>query len=207
MSETETIKSRPLDRSALAGDPFKQFAVWFAEAQSVQPILPEAMSLATADRNGCPSSRMVLLKGVDERGFLFFTNYESRKAANLDDNPYASLLFWWPLLERQVRIEGAVERVTAEESDDYFATRARGSQLGAWASHQSSTIDDEELSINLDAVEAKYRGQEVPRPQLWGGYRLIPELFEFWQGRPSRLHDRFRFQRTADGWNVDRLAP
>ena len=207
MTQPETIKSRALRRADVLDDPFALFRLWFSEAASVQTILPEAMSIATVSAEGRPASRMVLLKELDEHGFIFYTNYNSRKAVNLDAVPFAALLFWWPVLERQVRIEGSVEKVSAEDSDAYFATRARGSQLGAWASDQSSPIDENELARRMEAAEERFRDRDVPRPAHWGGYRVIPDQIEFWQGRPNRLHDRFRFVRVDGTWKVDRLAP
>jgi pyridoxamine 5'-phosphate oxidase len=199
----------PLMESDLDPDPFTQFARWFEEARGVVKDLPEAMMLATSTREGEVSVRSVLLKEFDGRGFVFFTNYNSRKAAQMHDNPRAALAFWWPPLERQVRIEGAVVRTTEEESDAYFATRPRGSQLAAWASEQSKCISGRgDLDARFEELSATYREGPVPRPPHWGGYRVIPILFEFWQGRPDRLHDRFAYRlREAKDWVIERLSP
>jgi len=190
-------------------NPFTQFGKWFDEAQQRQPDLPEAMTVATASTEGCVSARVCLLKGYDARGFVFFTNYSSRKAAQLHDNPRAALCWWWPVLGRQVRVEGAVVRTTEEESEAYFATRPRGSQLGAWASDQSKTIVGRgDLDERFKQLEATYRDLAVPRPPHWGGYRVIPVMFEFWQGRSDRLHDRFTYRlREAKDWVIERVAP
>jgi pyridoxamine 5'-phosphate oxidase len=190
-------------------NPFTQFGKWFDEAQQRQPDLPEAMTVASATTEGCVSARVCLLKGYDARGFVFFTNYNSRKAAQLHDNPRAALCWWWPVLGRQVRVEGAVVRTTEEESESYFATRPRGSQLGAWASDQSKTIVGRgDLDERFKQLEATYRDRDVPRPPHWGGYRVIPVMFEFWQGRSDRLHDRFTYRlREAKDWVIERVAP
>jgi pyridoxamine 5'-phosphate oxidase len=190
-------------------NPFTQFGKWFDEAQQRQPDLPEAMTVATASTEGCVSARVCLLKGFDSRGFVFYTNYTSRKAAQLHDNPRAALCWWWPVLQRSVRVEGAVVRTTEEESEAYFATRPRGSQLGAWASDQSKTIVGRgDLDERFRELEATYRDVAVPRPPHWGGYRVIPVTFEFWQGRGDRLHDRFTYRlREAKDWVIERLAP
>jgi pyridoxamine 5'-phosphate oxidase len=189
-------------------DPFRQFAAWLAHAQERQLHEPHAVALATVAPDGQPSVRMVLLRGFDQRGFLFFTNYESRKGRELDANPRAALLFFWAPLERQVRIEGTVERATAEESDAYFRSRPFGSRLSAAASPQSQVIPDRAgLEVRVRELEAAHPDQQIPRPPFWGGYRVVPAAFEFWQGGPSRLHDRLRY-RLADGrWLLERLAP
>ena len=194
---------------ALDCDPFTQFGRWFEEAKAAQPVMPEAMTLATASSDGAITARVVLLKGFDRRGFAFYTNYHSRKASQLHDNPRAAIVFWWPALERQVRVEGAVVRTTEQESDAYFATRPRGSQLGAWASDQSRVIPDRgDLEGRAAEMAATYKDVPIPRPPHWGGYRLIPFHFEFWQGRADRLHDRFVYRlRDAKDWIVERLAP
>jgi len=197
-----------LMESDLDADPFVQFARWFEAAKAAAPILPEAMMLGTASTDGEVSVRAVLLKDYDHRGFVFYTNYNSHKAVQLHDNPRAALTFWWPALERQVRIEGAVVRTTEEESDAYFATRPRGSQIGAWASDQSHVIAGRgDLDARCEELAETYRDRPMPRPPHWGGYRVIPILFEFWQGRADRLHDRFVYRlRDAGDWVVERVA-
>ncbi len=193
----------------LARDPFRQFDQWFQEAEAAKLVEPNAMTLATATRDGRPSARTVLLKGVDGRGFVFYTNYESRKGRELSENPRASLLLPWIALERQVIIEGTLAKLSREESAAYFHSRPRASQLGAWVSQQSSIITGRSvLEDAMKALEKKHAGAEIPLPPAWGGYRLSPESVEFWQGRRSRLHDRLRYRREAGGaWIVERLAP
>jgi pyridoxamine 5'-phosphate oxidase len=189
-------------------DPFALFGRWFEDAQRSGIYLPDAMTLATASKDGRPSARLMLLKGFDERGFRFFTNYGSRKAGDLTDNPRAALVFHWSRLQRQVRVEGRVEKLPEQESREYFATRPRGSQLGAWASDQSSPIDDRHhLKESFREHEARFKGADVPLPPFWGGYRVVPEAIEFWQGRANRLHDRLRYTLGDDGWTVARLSP
>jgi pyridoxamine 5'-phosphate oxidase len=198
-----------LEESDTDPNPIEQFRTWFDEALAANLHEPNAMILATATPAGRPSARVVLLKGFDERGFVFYTNYEGRKSRELEANPYAALLFYWGELERQVRLEGRVGRIPEEESDAYFAGRPRGSQLGAWASEQSRPIKDRgALEERLRELEAKYEGREVPRPPFWGGYRVEPEKMEFWQGRENRLHDRLVYRRSEDGgWGRERLQP
>ncbi|MFH1498840.1 MAG: pyridoxamine 5'-phosphate oxidase [Verrucomicrobiota bacterium] len=193
----------------LAKDPFRQFERWFQEAEAAKLNEPNAMVLSTCTADGRPSSRVVLLKGLDGRGFTFFTNYDSRKARELAANPHASLTFPWVPMERQVIVEGRVAKITREESDAYFHSRPQGSQLGAWASPQSSVVAGRAaLEDALKACEQKYAGQVVPLPPNWGGYRVIPDRVEFWQGRRNRLHDRLRYRRGEDGsWIIERLAP
>ena len=200
---------RGLDESDVDADPFRQFAAWFDEARAASPVEPNAMALATVGADGRPSLRMVLLKGADERGFVFYTNYQSRKGRELADTPWAALTFFWPEMERQIRIEGRVEPVSAEESDTYFHSRPVGSQLSASASHQSEVIAGrEELEQRVAALSAQYHDQEIPRPENWGGFRVIPDAIEFWQGRASRLHDRLRYRLLASGgWQIERLSP
>jgi pyridoxamine 5'-phosphate oxidase len=200
---------RGLDEGDVDANPFRQFAVWFDEARAASSIEPNAMALATVGADGRPSLRMVLLKGADERGFVFYTNYESRKGRELADTPWAALTFFWPEMERQIRIEGRVEPVSAEESDAYFHSRPVGSQLSASASRQSEVIAGrEELEQRVAALGARYQDQEIPRPENWGGFRVIPDAIEFWQGRASRLHDRLRYRLLASGdWQIERLSP
>jgi len=196
-----------LNESCVDPDPVVQFRQWFDFAKGCFVYMPNACALATATEDGRPSVRMVLLKSVDASGFVFFTNYLSRKGWELDQNPYASLLFHWVDLHRQVRVEGKVERVTHGESERYFKTRPRGSRIGAWASRQSSVLEKrEELESRVSEFERKYPG-DVPLPDHWGGYRLVPKRIEFWQARPNRLHDRLVYEREGDAWKVIRLAP
>ena len=198
-----------LSEKDVARDPFRQFEKWFQEAEAAKIHEPNAAVLATAARDGRPSARMVLLKGMDGRGFVFYTNYESRKGREMDANPRAALVFPWVALERQVVIEGAVTKVAREESEAYFHSRPRASQLAAWASAQSSIISGREaLEHEMKAMERKYSGADAPLPPNWGGFRIAPEMVEFWQGRRSRLHDRIRYRREATGaWVIERLAP
>lgn len=204
-----TAMTLELHEDDLLPDPIALAQRWFADAQASEVAQHDAMTLATATPDGRPSARAVLLKGIDARGFAFFTNYESRKAGELDANPHAALVLLWIPLQRQVRVAGRVERLSDEESDAYFATRPRGSQLGAWASAQSRPLPDRaELEARWAALDERYGGGTVPRPPHWGGYRVEPEEIEFWQGRANRLHDRFRFTRAPDGaWTHARLAP
>jgi len=193
---------------ALSQDPLELFEHWFAEAKRAGVEVPEAMTLATATGGGVPSARMVLLKGADEDGFVFYTGYGSRKSDELEQNQRAALVFYWRPLGRQVRVEGSVERVSEPESAAYFATRPRGSQLAAWASQQSRPLGSrEELDRRYAELEREYEGRDVPLPPHWGGYRLHPEAIEFWEHRENRLHDRLRYTRAREGWKVERLSP
>ena len=197
-----------LDRNQLDDDPVAQFGRWFGEAERAEEIEPNAMTLATSSPDGRPSARIVLLKGFGPNGFVFFSNYASRKGDELAANPNAALVFWWPPLERQVRLEGRVERTTMEESEAYWASRPLGSRLAALASAQSQVLAGrEELVRRVEELAARHRDGDVPLPEAWGGYRLVPDAFEFWQGQPNRLHDRFRYTRRQDGWLVQRLSP
>lgn len=199
----------PLRRDTLSKNPLEQFKLWLDEAIAADIIEPQAMTLSTANIDGIPSARTVLLRGYDERGFLFYTNYQSQKGHELAENPHAALTFYWAVLHRQVRIAGTVSRVSSEESDSYFKSRPEGSKLGAWASKQSQVLRSRtELETDVKEFEAEFQGKEIPRPMYWGGYRLAPDMIEFWQGQPSRLHDRFRYvQDNADRWIIQRLAP
>ena len=197
-----------LRRADLDPDPLVQFRRWYDEAAAAGVRAPEAMALATSTSDGAPSLRMVLLKGADERGFAFYTGYVSRKASELDSNPRAALLFYWDPLGRQVRIEGTVERVAENESDAYFATRPRGAQLAATASKQSSVLANrDEIDSRVAELDHDYTAREVPRPEHWGGYRLVPDIYEFWQHREDRLHDRLRYRRADGSWAIERLSP
>jgi len=211
MSDTRTIE-HPIwltkGDTAPGPEPFRLFAEWFAQAKETEPNDPNAMALATAGGDGKPTARHVLLRGVDERGFTFFTNRDSRKGRDLAENPHAAILFLWKELDRQVEVDGRVEPTTDEESDTYFAARPRGAQLGAWASPQSAVIADRgELMHAVADAGARFGDGDVPRPPYWGGFRLVPERLEFWQGHEHRLHDRFAYTRRGGGWRIDRLAP
>jgi len=189
-------------------NPRHQFEEWFNQALKADVLDANAMALSTTDGNGHPATRMVLLKGVDDQGFRFYTNYNSRKAGHLKQNPYASLCFYWPSLERQVRVEGKVEKLSYELSEHYFHSRPRKSQLGAWASRQSSKIASrEQLESDFTKIKKRFEDQEVPLPEFWGGYRLIPHRLEFWQGRKGRMHDRICYKKEDGDWNIFRLAP
>jgi len=197
-----------LNKSDVDRNPIKQFAKWYDEATAFGIAEADAMTLATATKDGRPSARIVLLKSFDDHGFVFYTNYESRKAKDLAENPRACLVAYWLPVKRQVRIEGTVEKVSEKESEDYFQTRPLGSKLGAWASHQSDVVESRDVLEKSYAELSKRFGEDVPRPTHWGGYRIQPEVIEFWQGRDNRLHDRLRYQLQADGtWVIERLGP
>ena len=192
----------------MTGDPMDLFAEWFREAENAGVDVPETMTLATADGDGAPSARMVLLKGADEEGFVFYSGYVSRKAGELEQNPLAALVFYWRPLGKQVRVEGRVERVSEAESAAYFATRPRGSQIAAWASQQSKPLAGrEDLDRRYAELEQEYEGRDVPLPPHWGGFRLRPEAIEFWQHRDNRLHDRILYTRAREGWRSELLSP
>lgn len=200
-------KSR-LDEKGVLPDPVLQFEKWFHEAVEAKVNDPNAMVLSTVDKHGKPSSRVMLLRYFSEKGFVFYTNYHSRKAKEIEQNPNACLNFFWPEVERQVRVEGKLEKQSEDESDIYFQSRPRTSQLGAWVSAQSSLLKSrEDLDSSFHELEKKYEGKKIPRPPFWGGYRLMHEMAEFWQGRPSRLHDRIRYTAGPDGWKIERLYP
>lgn len=206
--DSEGAPFQPLLESEMDPDPFQEFKRWLEKAAGAGLVEPYAMTLATADKSGAPSSRVVLLRGWDERGLAFYTNYESRKARELIENPRASLCFWWGPLRRQVRVRGTVAKTSADESEAYFRTRPRGSQLGAWISEQSRPIAGREaLEKELAALEKKYEGKDVPCPPFWGGFRLAPSEYEFWQQGPHRLHDRLLYTRDGEQWKITRLAP
>ncbi len=199
-----------LTEEELEPDPFSQFALWFQQACTANLPEPNAMSLATVSATGEPSQRMVLLKYFDRQGFVFFTNYESKKAQQIATNSHVSLLFFWVALERQIKISGTAAKISTAESLKYFVTRPRGSQIGAWCSSQSKVISSRQiLEMKFDEMKQKFHHQEIPLPSAWGGYRVVPSSFEFWQGRPNRLHDRFFYSRldAESVWNIQRLAP
>ena len=208
MTVPNNIALEGLDEKTIDRDPIKQFQIWFNDAVVAKLPMPEAMTLATATPDGKPSARMVLLKQVDHDGFVFFTNYRSAKAEQLDANPYAALVFYWSQLDRQVRVEGRIVKTSAQESREYFSTRPRESQIGAWASAQSQAISSREvLEQRAHELEVLYTDREVDCPEYWGGYRLKPERIEFWKSRIGRLHDRIVYQRDGDGWTINRLSP
>lgn len=197
-----------LDIKSVDQSPLKQFEIWFQEAVSADILEPNAMVLGTSDNNGKVFQRTVLLKAFDEKGFVFYTNYKSRKADQILQNPNVSLLFPWYALERQVSITGKVEKVSLEESIKYFLSRPKGSQLGAWVSHQSKVITSRSiLESKLEEMKSKFMSGEIPIPDFWGGYRIVPDTIEFWQGRPNRLHDRILYSETNENWEIERLSP
>jgi len=203
-----TYKLNGLSKDNVDKDPYVQFNKWFKEVLDAKIVDPSAMVLSSVDHAKIPSSRIVLLKEVDNKGFIFFTNYLSRKASDFSENPAASLLFYWKELERQVRIEGRVAKIERKKSEDYFQTRPRDSQIGTWVSKQSAVIPNRSyLDEKYDELEKKFGKDEIPLPEYWGGYRLIPNYFEFWQGREKRLHDRICYKEEKHGWNIFRLAP
>ncbi len=197
-----------LNETDISSNPIEQFTSWWNDAVASEILEVNAMTLATSTIDGKPSARIVLLKGFDEKGFVFFTNYESKKGYALSENPHVALVFFWKEIERQVRVEGAVEKVSKEESDDYFFSRPDGSRIGAWASPQSKIIKNRKLlEDNVQRISNEFKNS-IPRPLHWGGYRVMPEIIEFWQGRSNRLHDRIQYTKTSNGsWKVDRLAP
>ena len=205
----EEYKFEGLNELIIEKDPFILFDVWMKEAIKNKINEPNAMTLATVDKSGKPSARIVLLKGISKKGFVFYTNYKSRKGSELADNPNAALVFWWNILARQVRVEGVIEKVVPEESDAYFKSRPRGSQLGAVVSDQSRSIPSYEYLLKkYKMISEKYADSEIPRPENWGGFRLVPQRIEFWQGRENRLHDRILFKKNkGDDWIIERLSP
>jgi len=200
--------ARGISELTASEDPFTLFHDWFEDAKRAGLTLPEAMTVATATRDGTPSARMMLLKGYSAAGFVFYTNYESRKSRELFENPQAAFILHWPTLQRQIRIEGEIEKMSVEESADYFGTRSRGSQIGAWSSKQSSPLRDRaELEQQVRKRKLQFKDGEVPLPPFWGGFRLKPHHIEFWQGRVDRLHDRLRYTRDGSSWRIERLYP
>ena len=200
--------TRGISELTASDDPVAMCRDWIEDARRAGIFLPGRMNLATATKDGIPSARMMLHKGVDDRGFLFYTNYESRKGRELEENPNAALTFHWSVLERQIRVEGTVEKLSQEESEAYFSSRPRGSRIGAWASDQSRAVESrEQLEQRFREYDKKYPGENVPLPHFWGGWRLEPQRIEFWQGRLDRLHDRIRYDRKGDGWEITRLNP
>jgi len=196
-----------LSVSSVSKDPFKQFEKWFQDVLNSGFLEPNAMTLATASKTGKPSARVVLLKGIHDGGFVFYTNYKSKKGKDIEENPYCCLLFYWDKLERQIRIEGKIEKVSQKESEEYFNTRPYKSRVGAWASKQSSVIESRSAIVKEFLKYMMKFKTHVPLPDVWGGYSLTPDTFEFWQGRPNRLHDRVRYTKNRSGWKIERLAP
>ena len=197
-----------LKKEELNDNPFVQFSMWFEEAEKAKVMEVNAMTLSTVSEEGKPASRIVLLKGIEEDKFVFYTNYNSNKGKEMEQNPYVALNFFWPELERQVRVEGKIQKASAEQSDRYFHSRPTGSQLGAWASPQSKIIENREvMEARQKEYEEKFKGQQIPRPEHWGGYCVDADRMEFWQGRPSRLHDRFLYIKENNSWKIERLAP
>ena len=197
-----------LDRKMLDANPFAQFKIWYQQAEENNVLTPNALSLATASASGAPSVRTVLLKYYDETGFVFYTNYNSRKAKEIVENPQVAMLFPWLQVERQVRITGSIEKVSLAQSFKYFASRPKDSQIAAWCSNQSEKIESQAiLKMKFEEMKNKFRSGKIPLPSAWGGYRLIPQSFEFWQGRDNRLHDRFQYMKNGENWAIDRLAP
>jgi pyridoxamine 5'-phosphate oxidase len=205
----ESYNTEGLNENTIEKNPIKLFEIWFNYAIENKVLEPNAMTLATADKNGKPSARIVLLKDYSEKGFVFFTNYKSTKGKQLEENPNAALVFWWGTLARQIRIEGTVKKISKADSDAYFNSRPRGNQIGAVISHQSQTIPNYPiLETEFDNILEKYKGKRIRRPNYWGGYRVIPNMIEFWQGRENRLHDRLRFTKTdSNKWSLERLSP
>ena len=204
----QDYKLAGLTEAQSLSDPFQQFSLWFEQALNAELLEPNAMTLATIDSNGNPNARIVLLKGFSENGLIFHTNYDSAKGQNIAAHPQVALVFWWGELERQVRIEGTAEKVSAEDSDSYFSSRPLNSQIGSWASTQSQVVSSrEELESRFAHYQEKFNNQPIPRPENWGGFRVIPYVFEFWQGRPSRLHDRLRYRLSNQQWIIERLCP
>jgi pyridoxamine 5'-phosphate oxidase len=204
-----TYEFARIDDADLVADPFAQTQAWLDEAFACEKLVePHAMTLATVDAQGQPSARIVLLRGFDSRGLVFFTNYESRKGREIESTGFAAALLYWDVLERELRVEGPVERLTTRESDEYFAKRPRGHRLSAWASPQSRPVKSRaELEQAMHELETRFPQEDVPRPPYWGGYRIVPRLFEFWQGRRNRVHDRFEYRLVEEGWSISRLAP